>query len=576
MGLLGLYDKKTGCPGKLLFLLPLPVEANEMRFICRLSVTMLLGAGVLFTGLVNAQSLLPSGTSEQTAQAETKTESPKDALGRDTPRGTVLGYIAAMAKEDYEGAAQYLDLSFVPESKRKARGKALAKNLRRLLDQAGSMLPDPLISDKPDGLGYDNLDENLDRVGEITLNDHKIPVLVENISRRDAAPIWLFSSGTMKQPPDETQEDETSLTIDTVLPQSLVEDKWGGVPEGHWLVMLLLVVASYLLAWFIIGVTAYVIRLLWEKTKFTRPADILRALVLPARIYMAVWIFVLAAQKIGISIIARQYFSEATVIVAWVAILLLLWRMIDVFASFGERSMMRRGNPGALSAVMFFRRSVKFVVITIGIITVLATLGVDVRTGLAALGIGGLALALGAQKTVENLVGSLTVIFDQPVRIGDFCKVGEIKGTIEQIGMRSTRIRTPDRTLVTIPNGDFSGQKIENYTHRDRFWFHPVLGLRYETSPDQIRYLLVELRSILYAHPYVDPDPARVRFAGFGADTLNIEIHAYVHASDYNKYLEIREDLNLRIMADALPGEGYRAVGRKNKSCGGKSSRMAK
>lgn len=192
MGLLGLYDKKTGCPGKLLFLLPLPVEANEMRFICRLSVTMLLGAGVLFTGLVNAQSLLPSGTSEQTAQTETKTESPKDALGRDTPRGTVLGYIAAMAKEDYEGAAQYLDLSFVPESKRKARGKALAKNLRRLLDQAGSMLPDPLISDTPDGLGDDNLDENLDRVGEITLNDHKIPVLVENISRKKMPPRYGF------------------------------------------------------------------------------------------------------------------------------------------------------------------------------------------------------------------------------------------------------------------------------------------------------------------------------------------------------------------------------------------------
>ena len=114
--------------------------------------------------------------------------------------------------------------------------------------------------------------------------------------------------------------------------------------------------------------------------------------------------------------------------------------------------------------------------------------------------------------------------------------------------MRSTRIRTLDRTIVTVPNGEFSSLQIENYSHRDRFWFHPALALRYETTPDQIRYLLVELRSMLYAHPRVDPDPARVRFLGLGADSLNIEIFSYVHADDYSEFLEIQEDLTLRIM----------------------------
>ena len=519
-----------------------------MRFIGHLLMVIWLGAGLLFPALAHAQ-LLPSVTAEEKALVEAKQELPKDALGRDTPRGTVLGYIAAMAKEDYAKAAQYLDLSFISESKRAARGKDLAKNLRRLLDQSGSMRADPLISDKPDGLGDDGLDGNLDRVGNIKSNDRTIPVLVERIHKDDAAPIWLFSSQTVEELPRESREEEAAgLNIDHVLPAWLLEDKWAGVPTGHWLAMLLLIVASYLLAWLVTKAMIHVFRLFWERTKFQRPVGFMDAFVLPVRVYMAVWLFVLGAQKVGISIIVRQYFSEATVIVAWVAILLLLWRLIDVFASIGEERMTRRGNPGALSVVMFFRRSIKFVVIAVGIITVLATLGVDVTTGLAALGIGGLALALGAQKTVENLVGSLTVIFDQPVRIGDFCKVGEIRGTIEQIGMRSTRVRTPERTLITIPNGDFSAQKIENLTHRDRFWFNPTLGLRYETSPDQIRYLLVELRSLLYAHPQVDPDPARVRFRGFGADALNIEIYAYVHASDFNGFLEISEDLNLRIM----------------------------
>src|SRR5690606_23005857 len=135
-------------------------------------------------------------------------------------------------------------------------------------------------------------------------------------------------------------------------------------------------------------------------------------------------------------------------------------------------------------------RAAKIAIVALGIIWILGAIGVDITTGLAALGIGGLALALGAQKTIENFVGSVTLITDQPIRVGDFCSVAGTTGTIEKIGMRSTRIRTLDRTVVTIPNGEFSSSKIENYAHRDRFWFHPVIGLRYETTPDQIRYLL--------------------------------------------------------------------------------------
>ncbi len=102
-------------------------------------------------------------------------------------------------------------------------------------------------------------------------------------------------------------------------------------------------------------------------------------------------------------------------------------------------------------------------------------------------------------------------------RIGDFCRFGDSLGTVEEIGIRSTRIRTLDRTVLTVPNGEFSSLHIENYTQRDRYWFHPTLNLRYETTPDQIRYLLRELRAMLFAHPKVDPDPARVRFIALAA-----------------------------------------------------------
>ena len=152
-------------------------------------------------------------------------------------------------------------------------------------------------------------------------------------------------------------------------------------------------------------------------------------------------------------------------------------------------------------------------------------------------------MALAAQKTVEHLFGGLTLIADQPVKVGDFCRFGDQVGTVERIGLRSTRVRTLDRTVVSVPNGDFAKLRLENFAERDRIWLRVMLGLRYETTPDQLRHVLVDLHELLYAHPRIDPDPARVRFVGFGAYTLDVEIYAYVRTADYNEFLAVREDL---------------------------------
>lgn len=488
---------------------------------------------------------LPAASQEKTA--EEKPAWPEDPLGRRTPRGAVTGYIDAMAKEDYTKAAEYLDLSYLPQKQRTQQGPELAKRLQTALDRSGSIEANALLSDSPDGHANDNQADTRDKVGSFKAGEETIAVFVERADGADGGPLWLFSAESLEKLPVEADL-LPALNVDAVLPPVLMETKWAGVPAGHWLAMVVLLVAAYLLGWMITATIGAIARRYWPKDHIQRRDDLIRAFALPIRLYLTVAFLAFSARALGVSIIARQYFNDAAILVAWVAFLILLWRLIDVAAGLGERQMARRGNLGGLSAVLFFRRSVKFILLAFGVITILDTLGFDVTTGLAALGIGGLALALGAQKTVENLVGSLTVIFDQPVRVGDYCKVGETAGTIEQIGMRSTRIRTLDRTVVTIPNGDFSAQRIENFAKRDRFWFHPTLGLRYETTPDQMRYLLVELRAMLYAHPRVDPDPARVRFLGFAADSLTIEIFAYVHAKDFAEFLEVQEDLNLRMM----------------------------
>jgi MscS family membrane protein len=176
------------------------------------------------------------------------------------------------------------------------------------------------------------------------------------------------------------------------------------------------------------------------------------------------------------------------------------------------------------------------------------SLGLPVIPLVAGLGVGGVALALAAQPTIENLIAALILYADRPVRVGDFCRFGDHLGTVEEIGMRSTRIRTLDHTVLSVPNADFSKGRVENYSARKKIWFHPRVRLRYETTPDQVRYILVEVGKCLYAHPRVLPDPARIRFVGLGEYSLDLDVFAYVDTNDYGEYLGIAEDLNLRIM----------------------------
>ncbi len=496
--------------------------------------------------------LFPTGTASDTTETS-GAEWPEDPLGRRTPRGTVSGFIGAVAEQNYIRAAQYLNISSGLQNS--GEGAELARTLQRLLDHSGYIFPYSRINNETEGgVPEEGLAAGVVRVGTISVEDEIFNVLVEKTDGPEGGPVWLFSAETLQNVSALGSAAGIPL-VDRLLPSFLQEISWGGVPVGQWLSMLILAVLAYLVAWAITKFSLFLIRRFWHKAITEPVGGILKAFALPIRLYLALWIFVFSSQEVGISIILRQRFSWVTVIVGLTAFLLLLWRLSEFISGFSERKLLSRGYISGVSAVLFLRRLAKIIIIAFGIIAILGTLGVDVTTGLAALGIGGIALALGAQKTVENFVGSVTLIADQPIRVGDFCKAGDTIGTVESIGMRSTRIRTLDRTIVTIPNGEFSSIKIENYAHRDRFRFAPVLNLRYETTPDQLRYLLVELRSVLYAHPLVSPDPARIRFVELGAASLNLEFFAYINAKDFNEFLEVKEDLLLRIM-DVVEASG--------------------
>jgi len=251
----------------------------------------------------------------------------------------------------------------------------------------------------------------------------------------------------------------------------------------------------------------------------------------------------LAIDPRGAALIASTTGVATSVLVMWIC-----FRLVDVVVSVVGSRPWALERPASRSLLSITGRVVKVLVVIFAAIVVLAQLGVSIASLVAGLGIGGLALALAAQKTVENLFGTMSIAVDQPLREGDFVRVGEHLGTIEAIGLRSTRIRTLDRTVVTVPNGQLADQRVESYTARDRMRLACIIRLQYGTRVAQVRRVLDELEAALREHPKIWPDTVVVRFQAFGPSSLDIEVMAWFQTRDWGEFQLIRQDVLLRFM----------------------------
>jgi MscS family membrane protein len=252
--------------------------------------------------------------------------------------------------------------------------------------------------------------------------------------------------------------------------------------------------------------------------------------------------------------LARQFWSSVAAVLTiasgiWLTI---LWN--GRWERYLRRRLESHNRRGLSSVLRLGRRAVDLVVIFVGFLVGLHYFGLNVTAALAGLGVGGVAVALAAQKTLENVIGGISIIVDNVVHVGDFLKVGETLGTVEDIGLRSTRIRTQDRTVVSIPNGQIATITLENFS-RDKFWFHHVLGLRYDTTASQMCSVLEGLERLLAQHPLIEPASVRVRFLRFGASSLELELYAYFFARDYLHFLEIQSEL-LRSLMEVVETAG--------------------
>jgi len=234
----------------------------------------------------------------------------------------------------------------------------------------------------------------------------------------------------------------------------------------------------------------------------------------------------------------------ATIGAFWV-----LWRAIDVWAQFLNERAWAAGNPSARSLLSVTRNLARVFVAVTGLVATLAAFGYPVATMLAGLGIGGIAIAFGAQKTIENLFGSISLAADQPFRVGDFVKIEDsVAGNVERIGMRSTQVRTLDRTLVSIPNGKLADMRIETFGVRDRIRFAATIGLVYGTREDQLRRIMSGVEALLRASPKVWPESVVSRFAGLSPSSLDVEVLCWFETPDYAEFRELRQQVLFGIM----------------------------
>jgi MscS family membrane protein len=496
----------------------------------------------------------PTPTAEKlTEQDLAKPMGPPDPFNRGTPRGSVYGFALACRKGDYERAAEYLDLRRLPAEDRE-RAPEIARQLRAALGRVLGV-DFSTFSDRNDGFADDGLPAWQDELGVIETREGLVTLLLQRVPREgDGVRIWKISSDTVARTEALYEEFGPGL-LEAWLPPSFFEVRFLRLLLADWVGMFGLAMAGWLVSVILAGTTTRVLGQILTRRGRVLDERIVRVVRGPVRLALAVLVFAIGRRYLALDLPVQDFLRSLERLLWIVATAWLVFRLIDT-AVIGLRIRAeQRGNVGVLPVLPPLQRIAKLLIVAIGALAVLSSLGVNITTAVAGLGVGGIALALAAQKSIEHLFGGVSLFADQPVRVGDFFRYGDQVGTVEEIGLRSTRVRTLDRTVVTIPNGEFSNLRLENYARRDRMRLWTMIGVRYETTPDQLRFLLARLREILLAHPRVTEDPARVRLVGFGAYSLDLEIFAYVDTSDWNEFLGIREDVLLRFM-DAIKEAG--------------------
>ena len=529
----------------------------------RRALTPLLVVLALSTPLYAQTTTLADATSTTTTTAAPPTtlpdggEEPLD-LSFTSPQSTMRGFLTASRDGAWEKAAEYLDLRRMPKAQRARLGPLFARQLKTVIDRT-IWLDFETLSESPDGNRDDGLPPRRELIGTVKTSKAPIDIVLERVPEPDGTQAWKIASSVVARIPVLYAEFGDG-PFASVLPDFMIEVGVFEVRLWQWLALAILLALGSLLAWVLTGPLLRALSVLVPEDRRHQSTRLLAAIAGPMRLLIVISVVVAARPILALSVPAAAAFALVRKTITTVAITWLGLRVVDVVAAIADDRLRTHGRAAAVSVIPLGRRSFKIFVALIAGIVIVQNLGYDATGILAGLGVGGLALALAAQKTVENLFGGVMLITDQPVRVGDLCRFGTRTGTVEDIGLRSTRLRTPERSMVSIPNAEFAAGQIENLSLRDRMQLLTTVGLRLETTRAQLQATLEAVRALLDTVPRIDRASNSVRIVGITTNALEMQISGYVQTRDWNEFLAVREDFYMK-MLDALDAAGTALVG---------------
>lgn len=484
----------------------------------------------------------PAQTTSQDAAASAA-PAPADPLGRDTPRGTIAGFNLAVHREDFVSALRYMQVS--PAQRRAADG--LARDLNHLIDR---YYIDPLtaLSDAPEGATDDGLDLDRERVG-LTIDGENVDIELVRVQDSEAGPIWLVSSQTLAQVPSLRRAAGVTW-LESVMPEALVGRTIFGLSIAQWIAWAATFAVPLAALWLLTSAFITIARHTTARApRRTRVEAWSAGLRWPTVAAVTLGAHLTLIPLLGFSLASRFTYTRLAFAAAVVAAAFLLWRLMTLSFTDARLAAQRRRQASVRSLLLLAERVCKVLIVIAAAFVLLTVGGVDTTTALAGLGIGGVAIALGAQKSVENLLGGVFLLTDRALAVGDTCTIGNRLGVVEDITMRSVRLRTLEQTLLSVPAGTLSQSSVENFATRDKILVQSTLRLRYGTTVDQLRNVLSGIRAILEERRDIETGTARVRLVDFGVRAIEIELFAYVLTPDLLEFLAAREDLLLQIAA---------------------------
>ena len=456
-----------------------------------------------------------------------------------TPQQALIALYSAFRLGDPESAALYLDLRYVPESIEDISPTALARGLLFIFAQQ-NVLDLNQISSEPEGTLEDGLPEDLEKAGAVTLSEEVIPVYLQRIEDPDGTLAWRVANETLVRVPDMWDElgySDLAVWLSNVLPEFYF------LGMGNFQVVTLLF--TLIAGWFVTGWISLLVGRLGGR--FTNPWNhaLSRFLRVPLRLILYVALIRIVIANLGLSVIAKAYLASSPL--EYLAAVIFVFGLLNLYRDYKIRQLELQGDIEYVALIKPVVVIVRIIVATTGALMWADHAGFNVSTLIAGLGVGSIAVALAAQKTLENVIGAITLYTARPIRPGDWCRFGDIQGSVEEIGLRSVTLRTKNRTLVTVPNSMFSSADIENYSVRDRIRFFKLLELQMP-SPDQLRAILGEFRELFSAHPMVRQDTISIRLTDIQAAVAVIRLDAGIMTTHYEEYLAVAEDLNLRVI----------------------------